>query len=116
MFRSITSKSTMQSAARRMLSTSSTKTYALHYHYVPNMLERRVPHRTAHLTYAQDYVDKKILVAGGALLPEVKSGLLVLRAKDSEEVERFAKHDPYVVNGLVTKYDIQEWAIAIGSI
>jgi uncharacterized protein YciI len=31
-------------------------------------------------------------------------------------VEKYAKHDPYVTEGLVTKYQIREWGIAVGKV
>lgn len=95
---------------------SSTKKYVLEYKYVPNMLERRVPYREAHLKYAEAFVQRKVLLAGGAVLPEVHKGLLVFEAEGRDVVETFAKNDPYVVHGLVTHFDIGEWAIAVGEI
>lgn len=92
------------------------KTFVLEYHYVENMLEKRAPFRSSHLQYAQQSVDKKILLAGGALVPEVKRGILLLRADHEQAVRDFAQNDPYVKNGLITKFDISEWAVAIGSV
>lgn len=97
-------------------SSSALKTFALQYKYVENMLERRLPHREAHLVYANDFVRRNILIAGGALLPAVEGGLLILRADSAKVVEDFAKNDPYVKNGLVTTFKVEEWAVAVGKI
>lgn len=94
----------------------STKKYILEYHYVENMLERRKPYRDAHLSYANGFVSRNILKAGGALLPSVSKGILLFEASDQNVVENFVRNDPYVKSGLVTKYDIGEWAIAVGSV
>jgi uncharacterized protein len=99
----------------RCLSTMK-KSFVLEYHFVDNMLERRTPHRAAHLKYAQDAVDNNILIAGGALVPDVKRGLLIFCAADPTMVDNFARNDPYVVEGLVTDYKISEWAIAVGKL
>lgn len=90
--------------------------YILEYVYVPNMFERRAPFREAHLNYANEFVSKNILKAGGALLPEVKKGILLFTVSDPKVVEDFAKNDPYVKNGLVTEYSVAKWAVAVGSI
>lgn len=100
-------------SVRRM---ATSKKFVLEYYYVSNMLEKRVPHREAHLKYADSFVSKNILQAGGALLPEVAKGLLLFEASDREVVETFAKNDPYVTSGLVTKYHISEWAVAVGKV
>lgn len=97
-------------------SSSVLKTYLLEYHYVENMLERRTPHRAAHLNYANDFVKKNILIAGGAILPEVDRGVLVLKAESKATVEDFAKSDPYVKNGLVKNYTVKEWAVVVGKL
>ena len=39
--------------------------YALHYTYPPDMLERRAPHREAHLAHiAAWYADGRVIIAG----------------------------------------------------
>ena len=81
-----------------------------------NMIEKRVPVRSTHLEYANRFVADKVLIAGGALVPDVTKGVLLLRAKTLDEVEKFAVNDPYVKQGLVRKYDISEWAVAVGGI
>ena len=91
------------------------KTWALEYFYVQNMLEKRTSHRPAHLEYCEPFIQNKVLIAGGAILPEVERGLLVFHSEKGV-VDKFAKNDPYVLNGLVPRYTIKEWAIAVGKI
>jgi hypothetical protein len=40
--------------------------------------------------------------------------LLVFKAKDTQVVKDFANQDPYVLNGLVTQWRINEWNIVLG--
>jgi uncharacterized protein len=108
----------LQRSVMRM-STEVNKTFVLEYHYCPNILEKRAPFRDAHLKYANACVANNLVVVGGALIPadkDIVRGLIVLKAPDTETVRRFAENDPYVIEGLVTKYDINEWAVAIGGI
>ena len=91
------------------------KVFALEYTYVAGMAEKRVPVRPAHLDFTKPYVENGTLIAGGALVPEMENGLLLLRGT-KETVETFAKSDPYVVKGLVTNYRIREWAVAVGQV
>jgi uncharacterized protein YciI len=91
------------------------KTYLLEYEYVENMGEKRTPHRQRHLDYTKPYVDNKNLVAGGALVPAIDKGFLIFRGfNDIHDVEKFARHDPYVQSGLVKKWKVSEWAIVVG--
>jgi uncharacterized protein YciI len=100
----------------RSFSTANTKLFVLEYHYVENMLEKRIPFRGAHLEYANKFVADKILLAGGALVPDVVKGVLLLRAADIDTVQSFATNDPYVKNGLVKKLEVSEWAVAVGGV
>jgi uncharacterized protein YciI len=79
------------------------------------MAEKRVPVRPAHLKFTESYIADKTMIAGGAYLPEMEAGLLLFRGT-REMVEKYAKHDPYVTEGLVTKYQIREWGIAVGKV
>ena len=51
--------------------------YALHYTYPPDMLERRAPHREAHLAHiAAWYADGRVIIAGATGDP-ASGGLIV---------------------------------------
>jgi len=41
--------------------------------------------------------------------------LLVFRVPDRSIVEDFARNDPYVTNGLVTRWEIRPWTVVIGN-
>ena len=86
--------------------------FALFYDTVDNSVERRLPHRQAHLAMIDAaYADNRLVLAG-ALKPS--GALLVFRADDPAEVERFVQDDPYVTQGLVSRWRIQEWAVVVG--
>lgn len=92
------------------------KAFLLEYMYVDNMLEKRAPHRAAHLDYANEFVEKNILIAGGAVQPAIDRGVLVFKAENADVVEQFAKNDPYVIKGLVKNYTVKEWAVVVGKV
>jgi uncharacterized protein len=87
--------------------------YALFYDYVEDVLERRAPHREAHLALARRWKDEGRLVAGGALGDPPHGGLLVFGVDDPAEVERFAGEDPYVANGIVTAWRVEPWNVVV---
>jgi uncharacterized protein len=87
--------------------------YALFYDFVDNFLERRQPYRPGHLALVDAAHANGTLQLAGALKPP-DAALLVFRADDVREVEQFAASDPYVVNGLVTRWRVREWGVVIG--
>jgi uncharacterized protein len=87
--------------------------FALFYDTVDNFVERRAPHRQAHLSMIDAAYTEGRIVLAGALKPT--GALLVFRAEAASEVEQFVKNDPYVKNGLVTAWRIQEWAVVVGA-
>ena len=86
--------------------------FVLFYDTVDNFVERRQPHRQAHLALIDGAYAQGRLVLAGALKPS--GALLVFRASDESEVTRFVRSDPYVSNGLVTRWRIQEWSVVVG--
>jgi uncharacterized protein YciI len=88
--------------------------FLLLYDYVENAVERRVPHRDAHLKLARDAHEKGLLLMGGAFADPVDGAALLFRADAREEVEAFVSRDPYVKNGVVTGFRIRPWTVVIG--
>jgi uncharacterized protein YciI len=88
--------------------------YLLFYDYVPDILERRAAFRTAHIGHARAAVTRGELVLGGALANPVDAGVLLFRAASPAVVESFAQADPYVLNGLVTRWRVREWTTVVG--
>jgi uncharacterized protein YciI len=88
--------------------------YLLFYDVVEGYTERRKPFRSAHLAYANEAVARGELVLAGALADPVDAAVLLFRAPSREAAERFAAHDPYVLNGLVKSWRVREWTTVIG--
>ena len=83
--------------------------HLLVYEYVPEMTERRAPHREAHLALIQRYqADGRLAIAGAVGVP-VHGGLLAFRA--AADAEAFAAEDPYGAAGLVTSSRVEPWAV-----
>jgi uncharacterized protein len=88
--------------------------FALIYHTVDNYVERRSAFRAEHLALAKKSHERGELVLGGAFADPVDKGLLIFRAKDKSVAGAFAKNDPYVLNGLITRWEVREWSVVIG--
>jgi hypothetical protein len=88
--------------------------YILFYDYIDNVLERRAPHRSEHLALAQAAHERGELLLGGALAEPVDGAMIVFKANGPETVENFVRNDPYVKNGLVTRWQIRQWTVVIG--
>jgi uncharacterized protein len=89
------------------------KYFALIYYVVENFVARRAPFRTAHLQLAQAAKERGALILAGALGDPAERALLVFYAPDKSVAENFAQNDPYVTNGLVTRWEVQPWAVVI---
>jgi len=88
--------------------------FALFYDYVPDALEKRAPHRAAHLALAKEWLAAGKLLLGGAFDPVSDGALLVFRAESAAEVEAFVRNDPYVLNGVVARWRVKPWTVVIG--
>jgi uncharacterized protein YciI len=89
-----------------------TRRHVLFYDYVrDNVLERRAPHRDAHLGLVRDWMaDGRILMAG-ALGDSPHGAALVFAVDDPAQVESFGQADPYVANRLVTAWRVEPWDV-----
>lgn len=101
----------------KMASTAATiqpKLYVLQYDYVANALEKRQPHRQAHLALINKQVEKGNVILGGAVNNPPTGGLLIFRNLTAQEIEQIVQQDPYVVNGVVEKYSIKPYMAVTG--
>lgn len=89
--------------------------YLLFYDVAADYLERRPQFRAAHLGYAAEAVARGELVLGGALANPADQAILLFRGASAAAAERFAEGDPYVRNGLVTRWYVREWTTVLGS-
>ena len=88
--------------------------YLLFYDVVPDYGVKRAPYRGSHLEYAQKAVDRGELILGGALANPIDAAMLLFRPPSPQVVEDFARGDPYVRNGVVTKWRVREWTTVVG--
>jgi uncharacterized protein YciI len=90
--------------------------YLLLYDVVPDYVERRAPLRAAHIAHARAAIDRGELVLGGALANPPDGAVLLFRGDSPAAAEAFAASDPYVLNGLVTKWRVREWTTVVGAL
>lgn len=83
----------------------------LRYAYVPDILERRGPHRDGHLEHARRAKAAGLLHAIGAVGSPPTGALLVFADVNPADVEAYAGGDPYVAAGLVTSHDVEVWTV-----
>lgn len=88
--------------------------YLLIYDAAPDYVERRQPYRAAHLALARAAHARGELVLGGALADPVDGAVLLFQGDTPAAAERFAVEDPYVRNGLVTRWRVRPWTTVVG--
>ena len=89
--------------------------YALFYEVIDDYVKRRSEFREQHLRVARESLERGELVFGGALAEPADGALLVFQAADKRSVEDFARKDPYVLNGLVKKWEVRPWNVVVGN-
>jgi hypothetical protein len=88
--------------------------FALLYDVVDDYVGRRQPFRAEHLALAERFRrEGKLLLAGAFDPPD--GALLVFRAESAAEVEAFVREDPYVREGLVTRWRVKGWTVVVGA-
>ncbi len=81
----------------------------LFYEYVENIAARRGPHRQAHLERIRDARDRGQVAMAGALGDPPHGAAIVFVDVDPEQIEAFAREDPYTRTGLVRSWRIERW-------
>jgi uncharacterized protein YciI len=89
--------------------------YLLFYDVAKDYLERRAQYRDRHLKLAWESHDRGELILGGALEDPADAAVLLFSGDSPEIVERFARADPYVTEGLVTQWRVRPWSTVVGS-
>jgi uncharacterized protein len=85
--------------------------HLLLYDYVPDMAERRGPHREGHLSRIRACQDEGRIVMAGALGDPPHGAAIVFKGATRAEIEQFVADDPYVEAELVTKWYIERWNV-----
>lgn len=89
--------------------------YLLFYKVTPDYVERRAQFRAEHLILAWQAHERGELLLGGALTDPVDGAVLLFQGTSPEVAERFAEADPYVRNGLVTRWHVRPWLTVVGT-
>jgi uncharacterized protein YciI len=82
--------------------------YVMWGSYCDNVLEKRAPHRQAHLEGLTQQKESGILVTLG---PTQDTTMVfgIYEAPDEATVRQLVENDPYWQNGIWTEYNIKEW-------
>lgn len=89
--------------------------YLLVYELEEGYLDRRGDFRDEHLRMAREAHERGELVLAGAVADPADHAYLVFRVPSAGIVEAFARADPYVVNGLVKRWEVRQWKVVIGN-
>jgi len=88
--------------------------YLLFYEVGDDYVARRAAFREAHLANAWASHARGELVLGGALADPADGALLLFAGESPAVAEAFAKSDPYVLNGVVTRWRVRQWMTVAG--
>lgn len=86
-------------------------TYVLMYKYVADIVERRAPHREAHLNRIEALRAGGRLIVAGPFGDPPAGAVIGFKGLTREEVEAWADTDPYVTAGLVVERSVEPWAL-----
>jgi uncharacterized protein len=89
--------------------------YALFYDVVDDFVSRRTMFREEHLGLARASHARGELVLAGALADPADGALLIFQSDSPAVAENFAKLDPYVKNGLITRWRVRNWTVVVGN-
>jgi uncharacterized protein YciI len=92
------------------------KHFLLFYDVAPDYLARRAEFREAHLAKAWAAHARGELILGGALADPVDGAMLLFAGESPSVAEVFAREDPYVLNGLVSRWRVREWNTVAGTL
>jgi hypothetical protein len=90
------------------------KYWLLIYDLVDDYLERREPLRPEHLKLVSAAHGHGDLLQAGALADPYDQAVFVWKVDDTEVINRFVAHDPYVREGLVKSWRIRKWNVVVG--
>lgn len=84
------------------------------YEFTADYLERRPAFRSDHLRLAWESQKRGELILGGAFADPADGAALLFKGESANVAEEFARDDPYVKNGLVTRWHVRKWTTVIG--
>lgn len=89
--------------------------YALFYDVVGDFIARRGAYREEHLRVAREARERGELVLAGALADPADGALIIFQGESPAVAEAFARQDPYVKSGLVSKWKVRNWTVVVGN-
>ena len=89
--------------------------FMLIYDVGPDFIRRREPFRQEHLTLAWNAAEAGELLLAGALDDPTEQALLLFEGASAQAATAFAKADPYVRHGLVTRWRVKQWNTVVGT-
>jgi uncharacterized protein len=89
--------------------------FALFYEAVDDFIARRTPFREEHLRLAREARARGELLLAGALADPPAAALLIFQSGGPEAAQSFAYNDPYVKNGLITRWKVRPWTVVVGN-
>ncbi|MBK8248356.1 MAG: hypothetical protein IPK85_13255 [Gemmatimonadetes bacterium] len=75
---------------------------------------KRAPHRPAHLDLVRAAHARGELVQAGAFADPVDGSVLVFKGDSPEVAISFARQDPFVTEGIVTRWFVRQWTTVVG--
>ena len=87
--------------------------FALLYDVVDQFAERRAPLREAHLALVRAASARGEVFMAGAIGQPPQGALLIFQSDTMEVAEHFASRDPYVLEGLVTRWRALPWHVVV---
>jgi len=88
----------------------------LFYEKAPDFAQRQEALQPAHAAHLAAAVGRGELVLGGSLADPVDgSALLVFAGESPAAAEAFAAADPYVVHGIVVRWQVRRWDTVVGT-
>ncbi len=88
--------------------------YLLFYDLSPDYITRRTAFRSEHLNLAWEAHARGELILGGALADPIDGAVLLFRGDSPRAAEAFAAADPYIKQGLVTRWRVRPWTTVVG--
>ena len=92
------------------------KHFLLIYDATADYASRRVPWRAEHLQLARATQQRGELVLAGGLAEPIDGSVFLFQGESPAVAERFAQVDPYVREGLVTRWRVREWTTVVGDL
>jgi uncharacterized protein len=89
-------------------------TFLVTYRYVPDMAERRGPHRQAHLAWLREQAAAGTVLLAGATRDPVDTAVIIVRAATGHEVRALLLDDPYAAADLITGVTVRPIGLAVG--